>query len=85
MFADAEYLGTDNPAVDDINGSASSNTFTVKNAEFNNVSRIDGFTTNDSIVAANDVHVGTFVLSHNNVRDVKVNTITATLNSVMGT
>lgn len=80
-FPFAEYVSSRNVvAASDINGSATSSVFTTKTAVLNSLSRVDGFSaSSETIVAGDKVYLGEFAVSHNNVRDVKVTSITVSL------
>ncbi len=69
----AEYTATNNTVWDDINGSATSSTFTLKVAKFNPISRIDWFSDWEVVVANSELKVWEFKFDTNNVRDVVVN------------
>lgn len=80
-FPSAEYVNSNNTiAASDINGSATSSVMTTKTAVLNTLSRTDGFSSSsETVVAGDKVYLGEFSISHNNVRDVKVTSITVSL------
>jgi len=85
-FPSAEYVSSNNTVLNtDINGSATSSEFTVKKSALNSLSRTDGFSSSsETIVAGDNVYLGEFAVSHNNVRDIEVNGITISLVSGSG-
>ena len=80
-FVDATYVNTDNVVnADDIKGSAENGPFTIVRPQFAAVSRVDGFSDPDYMVAgATDYKVLGAQVQANNVGSLTINTITATI------
>ena len=80
-FVDATYVNTDNVVNDsDIKGSAENGPFTIVRPDFAAVSRVDGFSNPDYMVAgATDYKVLGAQVQANNVGSLTINTITATI------
>ena len=81
-FVDATYTNTDNVVqTSDIKGSAENGSFTIVRPAFAAVSRIDGFSNPDTMVAgATDYKVLGAQVQANNVGALTINTITADIN-----